>query len=66
MLFGSSSRAALATVVGMLVEVPVMLLVVKLINRSKPWYERGAAVPASTRTERTDAKLGDAQKHQTI
>ncbi len=40
-LFGFESGAALATVVGVLIEVPVMLLVVKLVNRSKGWYERG-------------------------
>ena len=38
-LFGFESGAALATVVGVLVEVPVMLLVVKLVNASKGWYE---------------------------
>lgn len=43
-LFGIHSGAALATVVGVLVEVPVMLTVVALVNRSKGWYERGAAV----------------------
>ncbi len=42
-LFGFQSGAALATVVGVLIEVPVMLLVVKVVNSSKPWYERGAA-----------------------
>ena len=41
-LFGFQSGAALATVVGVLIEVPVMLLVVKLANRSKGWYEKGA------------------------
>ena len=40
-LFGLQSGAALATVVGVLVEVPVMLSVVWIVNRSKPWYERG-------------------------
>ncbi|MDP1733278.1 MAG: ACR3 family arsenite efflux transporter [Sulfuritalea sp.] len=40
-LFGFESGAALATVVGVLIEVPVMLLVVKLVNSSKGWYERG-------------------------
>ena len=40
-LFGFHSGAALATVVGVLIEVPVMLLVVHLVNRSKGWYERG-------------------------
>jgi ACR3 family arsenite transporter len=38
-LFGLESGAALATVVGVLVEVPVMLSVVWIVNRSKPWYE---------------------------
>jgi ACR3 family arsenite transporter len=42
-LFGFESGAALATVVGVLIEVPVMLLVVRVVNRTKPWYERGAA-----------------------
>jgi ACR3 family arsenite transporter len=41
-LFGFESGAALATVVGVLVEVPVMLSVVKVVNASKGWYERGA------------------------
>ena len=40
-LFGFESGAALATVVGVLVEVPVMLTVVAIVNRSKGWYERG-------------------------
>ena len=38
-LFGFNSGAALATVVGVLIEVPVMLLVVWVVNRSKGWYE---------------------------
>ncbi|HWT16138.1 MAG TPA: ACR3 family arsenite efflux transporter [Patescibacteria group bacterium] len=38
-LFGFESGAALATVVGVLIEVPVMLLVVHVVNRTKPWYE---------------------------
>jgi ACR3 family arsenite transporter len=41
-LFGFNSGAALATVVGVLIEVPVMLTVVWIVNRSQPWYERGA------------------------
>jgi len=40
-LFGFQSGAALATVVGVLIEVPVMLLVVRVVNRSRGWYERG-------------------------
>jgi ACR3 family arsenite transporter len=39
-LFGFQSGAALATVVGVLIEVPVMLSVVRIVNRSKGWYER--------------------------
>lgn len=40
-LFGFESGAALATVVGVLIEVPVMLLVVRVVNQSKGWYEQG-------------------------
>lgn len=43
-LFGFQSGAALATVVGVLIEVPVMLSVVAIVNRSQGWYEAGAAV----------------------
>ena len=45
-LFGFNSGAALATVVGVLIEVPVMLSVVWIVNRSQGWYERGATRPA--------------------
>ena len=41
-LFGLNSGAALATVVGVLVEVPAMLSVVAIVKRSRGWYERGA------------------------
>ena len=41
-LFGFKSGAALATVVGVLIEVPVMLSVVAIVNASKAWYERRA------------------------
>jgi ACR3 family arsenite transporter len=41
-LFGFESGAALATVVGVLIEVPVMLSVVRIVNASQAWYERGA------------------------
>jgi ACR3 family arsenite transporter len=44
-LFGFESGAALATVVGVLIEVPVMLLVVRFVVESKSWYE----LPAATR-----------------
>ena len=42
-LFGFQSGAALATVVGVLIEVPVMLAVVAVVNRSQGWYEAGLA-----------------------
>jgi ACR3 family arsenite transporter len=45
-LFGLNSGAALATVVGVLIEVPVMLAVVAVVNRSKRWYE--SALPAAS------------------
>ncbi|ODN71847.1 ACR3 family arsenite efflux transporter [Methylobrevis pamukkalensis] len=48
-LFGLGSGAALATVVGVLIEVPVMLSVVWIVNGSKGWYERG--LPAAAREE---------------
>ena len=47
-LFGFQSGAALATVVGVLIEVPVMLTVVWVVNRSKGWYEgEGASMKAN-------------------
>jgi ACR3 family arsenite transporter len=39
-LYGFQSGAALATVVGVLIEVPVMLLVVRVVNQSRDWYEK--------------------------
>jgi len=47
-VFGIRSGAALATVVGVLVEVPVMLPVVRIVNRTKGWYERGDTLPRTT------------------
>jgi ACR3 family arsenite transporter len=49
-LFGFNSGAALATVVGVLIEVPVMLSVVWIVNRTQGWYERGvtATHPVTT------------------
>jgi len=41
-LYGFESGAALATVVGVLIEVPVMLWLVRMVNRTREWYERGA------------------------
>jgi ACR3 family arsenite transporter len=43
-LFGLNSGAALATVVGVLVEVPVMLSVVKIVKASRAWYERSGSL----------------------
>jgi len=56
-LFGFHSGAALATVVGVLIEVPVMLSIVWIVNRSKGWYESGVnlaarPVPSPARTPR--------------
>jgi len=49
-LFGFNSGAALATVVGVLIEVPVMLSVVAIVNRSRGWYERGTKSTAAAST----------------
>jgi ACR3 family arsenite transporter len=43
-LFGFGSGAALATVVGVLIEVPVMLSVVAIVRRTQDWYEAGAGI----------------------
>ncbi len=43
-LFGFESGAALATVVGVLIEVPVMLLAVRVVNSTRHWYERREGV----------------------
>src|SRR6185437_4306529 len=58
-LFGFKSGAALATVVGVLIEVPVMLSVVKIVNASKDWYERGGSVRRNAHSAGTsEAKAG--------
>ncbi|MDH0141217.1 ACR3 family arsenite efflux transporter [Aquipseudomonas alcaligenes] len=44
-LYGFDSGAALATVVGVLIEVPVMLWLVRMVNRSRAWYERALPRP---------------------
>ena len=53
-VFGFSSGAALATVVGVLIEVPVMLSVVRIVNASRHWYETGAAVKRRTGRDAAD------------
>jgi arsenite transporter len=50
-LFGLNSGAALATVVGVLVEVPVMLSIVKIVKASRGWYEAGATPKANAEAE---------------
>ncbi|RDL47511.1 Arsenical-resistance protein Acr3 [Ensifer sp. M14] len=55
-LFGFQSGAALATVVGVLIEVPVMLSVVWIVNHSKDWYEASPAVAKNTSVEKTIAE----------
>ncbi len=55
-LFGFNSGAALATVVGVLIEVPVMLSVVWIVNRSKGWYERGSAVRSLSASKSTQPR----------
>ena len=52
-LFGFESGAALATVVGVLIEVPAMLAVVRLVSRSKAWYESGMAIRSGARDAAT-------------
>jgi ACR3 family arsenite transporter len=47
-VFGLASGAALATVVGVLIEVPVMLSVVRIVRRTRGWYERDARPSGST------------------
>jgi len=51
-LFGFNSGAALATVVGVLIEVPVMLSVVKIVNNTRGWYEAGASVRQRVASEK--------------
>ena len=57
-LFGLNSGAALATVVGVLIEVPLMLLVVRMVNQSKAWYEEAASGRSAPHEHRraSDAK----------
>ncbi len=56
-LFGFHSGAALATVVGVLVEVPVMLSVVQIVNRSRRWYEAGPGRSTSRTFGRSARRL---------
>lgn len=57
-LFGFKSGAALATVVGVLIEVPVMLSIVAIVNRSRGWYDRGAAVARRSKSTPTITTKG--------
>lgn len=56
-LFGFQSGAALATVVGVLIEVPVMLLVVRWVNRSAGWYESKPGIPSYEERSPVDVHL---------
>ena len=58
-LFGFESGAALATVVGVLIEVPVMLSVVRIVNASRAWYERAAAAPGARARDLPPASTAD-------
>jgi len=55
-IFGFQSGAALATVVGVLIEVPVMLSIVAIVNRSRGWYERGPAVRKLAASQQSSAR----------
>ena len=52
MLYGLSSGAALATVVGVLIEVPLMLMLVRFCLRTQHWFPREQSVVAETQTKR--------------
>ena len=58
-LFGFQSGAALATVVGVLVEVPVMLSVVRIVLRTRGWYQHGRAGGPPGEARRRCRRLGD-------
>lgn len=58
-LFGFNSGAALATVVGVLIEVPVMLSVVKIVNSTRGWYEAGSAVKSRCSPARVPAEASE-------
>ena len=55
--FGFASGATLATVVGVLIEVPVMLSVVRIVNASRSWYGRAVASAGSRSAEPTSARV---------
>jgi ACR3 family arsenite transporter len=56
-LFGFESGAALATVAGVLIEVPAMLLAVRVVNRSRSWYERRQGIVPNELCCPADAQL---------
>ncbi|WP_317623101.1 ACR3 family arsenite efflux transporter [Thiohalomonas denitrificans] len=62
-LFGFQSGAALATVVGVLIEVPVMLAAVGVVNRSREWYERREGVPSYEECCPTDLHRHGSTEH---
>jgi hypothetical protein len=56
-LFGFQSGAALATVVGVLVEVPVMLSVMRIVLRTRVWYEEGRWPRIDGRLDRVEDRV---------
>lgn len=61
-MFGFESGAALATVVGVLIEVPVMLIAVRVVNQSRGWYERRNGVIPHEECCPTDLHLHGKQR----
>jgi ACR3 family arsenite transporter len=61
-LFGFNSGAALATVVGVLIEVPVMLSVVRIVNSTRGWYEAGPVV----KRRATTARMAEAEIREAV
>jgi arsenite transporter len=63
-LFGLSSGAALATVVGVLIEVPVMLMLVRFCVRTSHWFPAGQSVPDEPRPtdQARPAEVADVSK----
>jgi ACR3 family arsenite transporter len=59
-LFGADSPAALATVVGVLVEVPVMLSVCNVCNRTRPWYQSAGGLGLGAERLASNENMRDA------
>jgi len=59
MIFGLASGAALATVVGVLIEVPVMLLLVGICQRTRHWFALGDAIHPATLPKAAEGRAMD-------